>query len=39
MEEFLETLEAAIFFQGFARVNGWFFKTSFAGKFRNMHFL
>ena len=38
MEEFLETLEAAIFFQGFARVNGWFL-TSFAGKFRNMHFL
>ena len=30
MEEFLETLEAAIFFQGFARVNGWFL---------NMHFL
>ena len=39
MAEFLEMLEAAIFFQGFARVNGQFFKTSFADIFRNMHFL
>ena len=36
--EFLGILEAAIFFQGFLRVNSWFFKTSFADIFRNMHF-
>ena len=37
--EFLEMLQAAIFFQGFPRVNGYFFKISFAEIFRNTHFL
>ena len=32
---FLEMLEAAIFFQGFPCVNGWLFKTSFADILRN----
>ena len=38
--EFLEILEVAIFFQGFARITGQFlfFKTSFADIFRNIHF-
>ena len=37
--KFLEMLEAAIFFQGFPCINGWFFKTSFADIFRNMPLL
>ena len=32
-------LEAAIFLQGFPRVNGQFFKASFADIFRNTDFL
>ena len=37
--KFLEMLEAAIFFQMFPCVNGWFFRTSFADIFRNMPLL
>ena len=37
--EFLKILQGAVFFQGFPRVNGQFFKTSFADIFRKMHFL
>ena len=37
--EFLEMLEAAIFFQGFLHVSNWFFKTRFADIFRTMHSL
>ena len=35
----LRMLEAAIFLQRFPRVNGQFFKTSFADIFRNTGFL